>query len=297
MLQFRPGTQGGLQVFARPGLGLHEGRVGAALGGNERLEGIQPGPVQVLGPGIGSEGGHLALDLGRLGVKVDILVLAHAFQEAGGFIGTHGGEEIQPFGQAARLFHGAHIAPDDLAKDILIQGEALAHEAEALGDQLLILLDPDPHRVDLGRREGLGSLLELGKQGRVGELVQVGIGPEDLVRKGAVFDIAQVIRLADDEDGRLVDVLPQADGGSAIGGGGRAQRLDQQQGPAGLEIVRLAEGQPPVPHHGLEIHLQVFAAGVMAARDVLGVIFDQLHILAAGRAGPRWARWRRCWRR
>ena len=207
------------------------------------------------------------------------MVLAHAIQQAGSLIGTHGGEEIQAFGQAARLIHGAHVAPDHLSKDILIQGKALAHEAETLGNQRLILLDPDPHRVDLRRRKGFGGLLETGKQAWVCKLTRIGILTEDLVRKRTIFDVTQVIRFANDEDGRLVDIFPQTDGRSPAGDRGRAQRLHQKQGPAGFEIIRLAEGQAPVPHHRLEIHLQIFTQRVMAAWDVLGVIFDQAHIL------------------
>ena len=70
-------------------------------------------------------------------------------------------------------------------------------------------------------------MLETGKEGWVGKLVQVRVGPENLIRKRAVFEITQIIRLADDENGRFVDILPQAGSGSPVGGLGGAQRLDQ----------------------------------------------------------------------
>ena len=62
---------------------------------------------------------------------------------------------------------------------------------------------------------------------------------------------------------------------------GIAQSLHEEQGgpsfrPPHLGVDGLqAEGHPPVPHHALEIGFQVLAPGVVAARDVLGVVLAE----------------------
>jgi len=152
VLEFRPGTKRGMQILARPGVGLHEGREGLSFGLKNRLQSIQPGPIEVLRPGIQLERGDLLGDLVHLGVIIQVVVFAHFVQEVQRQLGALRSKEVQRFRQVARFGHGTHVAPHHLAKNVLVECEALPHKSEPLGHISFILPDPDPHRVDLGRR-------------------------------------------------------------------------------------------------------------------------------------------------
>jgi hypothetical protein len=81
MLQLRPGGESGLQVLPCPGLGAHEAGVGFPLGSYDRLQGVQPCPVQILRPGVQPKSSDLILDLGQLLVEILVPGLAHFIKD------------------------------------------------------------------------------------------------------------------------------------------------------------------------------------------------------------------------
>lgn len=111
---------------------------------------------------------------------------------------------------------------------------------------------------------------------------------KNLVREGAVFKIGQVISLADNKHGWFVDVTPKLHRRSAITCLGSPQSLNNQQSPLGLEVIAQAEGQAAIPHHRPEVALESLAAGIVPARDILAVIFNQLFVLGEVRPVPDW---------
>ncbi len=68
-------------------------------------------------------------------------------------------KKSSPFGRPRGLSLVPTFRQINLTENISIQGEALAHETEALGHLLGILVDPNPHRVDLGWRQGFRWLV------------------------------------------------------------------------------------------------------------------------------------------
>ena len=79
-------------------------------------------------------------------------------------------------GRPRGLVYGADLAPDQLTEDVLVQGEALTHEAETLGDCRAYPAQIQTHiELTCGGGRVLASMLEIGEQGRVGERGQVGV--------------------------------------------------------------------------------------------------------------------------
>src|SRR5690606_26637750 len=103
----------------------------------------------------------------------------------------------------------------------------------------------------------------------------------NIVDHRQVLEGGQIVAAADEEDGGVVQIEPRLQGRLAMHLGG-AQGVYQQQGSAGFSAAYVgivgfeAEGHTAVPHHALKVSGQLFADGVVAARDVLGVIFAKL---------------------
>jgi len=159
---------------------------------------------------------------------------------------------------------------------VTIGDEALAHEAEAHRHLILLVGDvaaDDGRGTQLpGGGDELVQLRLVGQRGRVGQAAV------DLVGDGGVVVDRQVVGGADEEDGRLVDALPDVERRFAARLATVERSHDEQRAsrlpPRRLGIVTVdqVEGHAPVPHHGPKVALKVLVAGVVAARYVLAVV-------------------------
>ena len=284
VLQFGPGTQRSVQVFVRPRLGLHEGRVLRPLRFQQRPEGIEPGPVEVLGPRVQLQCRDFPAQLRHLLRVVKVGRFAHRVENGVGFLGTQRRHHVESLRQPALVVEFTYLTPGEFVEDVGVQDETLAHEAEALRHLLLILEDIDPHRVDLRGWELAGGLDEDGEFHLVGDGRDRGIGAEDGVPQRAVLVKAQIVRLADDKDGGIVDSRPDVSARLAIHDD-IAQDVGDEECHAGLVGSLQPHVDATVPHHGTEVTLKLLAAGVVAPGDVLGVVLTHTGLVEALRRG------------
>ena len=172
-----------------------------------------------------------------------------------------------------RVIRSSHEGRHHLLEDIRVEDEPLAHETE-LRDAGELRVARDRGGDDLRRaqfQDLLGQLLEI--------LLRHELRDINRIAEQAWYDLpivvgSVVIRESHEERGRLVDVLPDlADG--FVAGLAVQDEVGQQDGLAGLRrgelLVHIAQGDgyQAVPHDGLEIALQLVAAGVVPAGDEL----------------------------
>ncbi len=197
-----------------------------------------------------------------------------------GLLGAQGSHHVEPLGQHARIGHRADLAPREFVENVPVEHEPLAHKAEALRHLLLVLPDVDPHGVDLGRRELTGSLHEGGEPRLVPNRGDGDVRAEHAIPQRAVLVEAKVVRLADDEDGGVVDPRPDVGRWLAVDLG-VAQDIGDHQRHAGLVRLLQAHVDAAIPHHSAEVALELLAAGVVSARDVLGVVLAHARLVEA----------------